>query len=193
MPGKNVRDAGQIEAPATTLLPSRARTDARRRGVGQPGRSGPPGNGNARTHGLHTMRKAIATLGGRLISRRTRVGRQLHAWRAALADDLGGFDALSTQQRALLDEAVKLKLMLDAVDAWVLTQPSLVNKAKRSLYPIVRERLALVGQLQSLLRDLGLERRPKDPLDLTAYLAGKAPTATTAAPAARDGAGREGT
>ena len=137
------------------------------------------------SHGLKALKRAVRTLGSRTIDRRTRVGKALTAWRSDLAADLGGFDALSTQQRALLDEAVKLKLMLDAVDAWVLAQPSLIDKRKRALLPVVRERLALVGQLQSLLRDLGLERRPKDPLDLTAYMAGKAPTpptATTAAP-----------
>ncbi|MEO7329122.1 MAG: hypothetical protein ABI193_11115 [Minicystis sp.] len=107
------------------------------------------------------------------IDRRTTVGRQLATWWSDLATDLGGADQLSTQQGALVDEAVKLKLMLDSVDAWVLSQPTLVNKTKRSLLPIVRERLALVAQLQSILRDLGLERRTKDPLDLNAYLRAK--------------------
>jgi len=157
---------------------------------GKPGRSGPPGNGNARTHGLHTLRKAVAILGSRIINRRTRVGRQLAAWRADLATDLGGMDQLSTQQRALLDEAVKLKLMLDSVDAWVLAQPSLVNKAKRCLLPVVRERLALVGQLQSLLRDLGLERKARDVTDLRAYLATRTAAPPPGSPAERctDGA-----
>jgi hypothetical protein len=34
------------------------------------------------------------------VDRRTRVGKALAAWRAALAVDLGGLDQLSTQPRA---------------------------------------------------------------------------------------------
>ncbi len=63
--------------------------------------------------------------------------------------------------------------MLDSVDAWVLAQPSLVERRKRALLPVVRERLALVGQLQSFLRDLGLERRARDVTDLATGLAAK--------------------
>ena len=121
--------------------------------------------------GLYALKRAISTLGRRTIDRRTTIGKALAAWRADLASDLGGVDLLSTKQRALLDEAVKLKLMLDSVDAWVLAQPSLVDKRKRSLLPVVRERLSLVSQLQSLLRDLGLERKARDVTDLQTYLA----------------------
>ena len=125
------------------------------------------------SHRLKVLKRAVRALGNQIIDRRTAVGKALAAWRADLGADLGGADALSTQQRALLDEAVKLKLMLDSIDAWVLAQPSLVNKQKRSLFPVVRERLALVGQLQRLLRDLGLERKARDVTDLASYLATK--------------------
>ena len=43
-----------------------------------------------------------------------------------------------------------------------------VNRQRR-LHPVVRERQALVGQLQSLLRDLGLARREPEPEDSIAY------------------------
>jgi len=39
---------------------------------------------------------------------------------------------------------------------------------------VVRERASLVNQLQSILRDLGLERRSRNVPDLTTYLASKA-------------------
>ena len=135
------------------------------------------------SHGLKAMKRVVSTLGRRTIDKRTTVGKNLVAWSAALAEDLGGIDQLSTPQRTLVDEAVKLKLILGAVDAWVLQQPHLVDRRKRALLPVVRERLALVAQLQSILRDLGLERRAKDPLDLNAYLAAKStPAPTTIAP-----------
>ena len=69
--------------------------------------------------------------------------------------------------------AVRSKLLVDSVDAYVLAMPSPVNK-RRCLYPVVKERQALVSQLQSLLRDLGLDRRVKTVPDLSAYLATRA-------------------
>src|SRR5205823_4718433 len=83
----------------------------------------------------------------------------------------GGPDGITTQQLALVDLAVRSKLLVDSVDAYVLAMPSPVNRQRRCLHPVVRERQALVGRLQSLLRDLGLERRQKAVQDLEAYLA----------------------
>ena len=93
---------------------------------------------------------------------------------APLIANLGGEDAVSTQQLALVDLAVRTKLLADSVDAYVLAMPSPVNRQKRCLHPVVRERQALVGQLQSILRDLGLERRVKAVTDLQTYLATQA-------------------
>jgi hypothetical protein len=71
--------------------------------------------------------------------------------------------------------AVRTKLLIDSVDAYVLAMPSPVNRQRRCLHPVVRERQSLVTQLQSILRDLGLERRSRNVPDLTTYLASKAP------------------
>jgi hypothetical protein len=103
--------------------------------------------------------------------RSTALGRALHEWRESLLSDLGGAEAITTQQLALVDLAVRSKLLVDSVEAYVLSMPSPVNRQRRCLHPVVRERQALVGQLQSLLRDLGLERRAKPVADLAAYLA----------------------
>ena len=51
------------------------------------------------------------------------------------------------------------------------TSEKCVNKRARALFPVVKERQALVGQLQSILKDLGLSRRAKQLPDLTAYIA----------------------
>ncbi len=126
-----------------------------------------------RKSGQYALKRAIRMLGTRAIDRRTRVGRQLAAWRTDLVGDLGGVDQLSTQQRALVDEAVKLKLLLDSIDGWLFAQPSLVDRRKRALLPVVRERTALVSQLQSLLRDLGLERKAREVPTLASYLVEK--------------------
>lgn len=121
-------------------------------------------------HGLVTMKAAVKGLGGRVIDKRTTLGKSLSKWRADLIRDLGGADAISTQMSAVIDLAVKSKLILDSIDSWLLTQPSLVNARKRSLLPAVRERQALADGLMRYLVALGLERRVHE-LDLNEALA----------------------
>ena len=57
--------------------------------------------------------------------------------------------------------AYKSKLLLDSIDTWLLTQPTLVNVRKRSLIPIVLQRQTLADGLARYLTQLGLERRHK--------------------------------
>jgi len=87
------------------------------------------------------------------------VGKALAAWRSELLTDLGGAAAISTQEAALVDAAMKTQLILDSVDAWLLQQPSLVSKRNRSVLPAAHDRNALVSTLRGLLGDLGLRRR----------------------------------
>jgi hypothetical protein len=82
-------------------------------------------------------------LGSNAIDKRTTLGKALGKWRADLVADLGGADAISTQESALVDLAVKSKLLLDSVDTWLLTQKSLVNAKKKTILPVVRERQTL--------------------------------------------------
>jgi hypothetical protein len=127
--------------------------------------------------GVYTLKKAVAMLGNRTMPpKSTALGRELRAWRAALVSDLGGVETVSTQQEALIDLAVRSKLMVDSIDAYVLGMPSPVDKRHRRLWPVVRERQSLVAQLQSLLRDLGLERKAKEVPSLAAYIAARAAT-----------------
>jgi len=143
----------------------------KRRGHGVRGRSGPPGNANARKHGLNTLKRTVSERGLHAIDQRTVLGRALSAWRNELVADLGGLENISTQELALVGEAVKTKLLLDSVDGWLLIQPTLINKRTRSVLPVVRDRLALVATLRGLLGDLGLARRTKAGLSLSEYLA----------------------
>ena len=131
--------------------------------------------GRPRTHGLATLRRTVNQIGNRVLDRRTAVGKALAAWRADLVRDLGG--DVSTQQAALIELAVKTKLMLDSIDAWLLTQPSLVLARKRTLLPVVRERMQLSDALARYLGQLGLERRAKPVPDLAAYLTARTPPA----------------
>jgi hypothetical protein len=129
--------------------------------------------------GVYTLKKAVQTLGSRALPpKSTALGRELRVWREALITDLGGVEMVSTQQTALVDMAVRTKLLVDSVDAYVLAMPSPVNRQRRCLHPVVRERQAIVNQLQALLRDLGLDRRAKPTMDLAMYLASQAKPTT---------------
>jgi len=132
------------------------------------------GNGKKKPRGYQkhtTLKKAVKGLGGRVIDKRTQLGKALAKWRTDLIQDLGGRENISTQQEALVDLAVKSKLILDSIDSWLLTQPSLVNARKRSLLPAVRERQQLADGLARYLGMLGLERRGRDLPDLARELA----------------------
>jgi hypothetical protein len=129
------------------------------------------GRGRPPTHGLGTLKRTLGELGGRVIDRRTALGKQLAAWKAALIRDLGG--DVSTQQEAIIDLAVKTRLLLDSIDAWLLMQPSLVNARKKALLPVVRERQQLADALARYLGQLGLDRKAGDVLSLHEYLAAK--------------------
>lgn len=124
-------------------------------------------------HGTTALRKALK--GARTIDKRTRVGKALAAWRADLIRDLGGAPALSTQQLALVELAVRTKLILDSIDTWLLSQPTLINKRSRSVLPVVRERTQLADSLARTLNQLGLARVAADePTSLASYLKAKA-------------------
>jgi hypothetical protein len=121
--------------------------------------SGLPGPGRIPTHGFSVLKQAVNGLGNRAIDRRTVTGKALAQWRKDLIADLGGIDNISTQQSAIIDLCVKSKLILDSVDAWLLTQPSLINKQKRSIISAVIQRQTLADALARHLGQLGLERR----------------------------------
>src|SRR5262249_30826867 len=116
--------------------------------------------GRPLTHGITRLKEAVNGLGNRLIDKRTVTGKALALWRQDLIDDLGG--NVSTQQLAVIDVAVKNKLLLDSIDTWLLTQPTLINKRKKAVLPAVRERVTLADSLLRCLEKLGLERRVKE-------------------------------
>jgi len=95
------------------------------------------------------------------IDRRTAAGRALVTFRSELLQDLGGEAAVSAQKRAIVDLAVRTRLYVDSIDAWIVAQPTLINARRRALLPVLRERQALADSLARLLGQLGLERRQK--------------------------------
>ena len=135
-----------------------------------------PGPGRPPKQGLWSLKRAVQRLGGRVIDKRTTIGRQLASWRAELISDLGGHEAISTGEKQLVELAVRTKLMLDSIDAWILTQPTLVLHRKRTIIPVVKERTALADQLARFLGQLGLKRRVREAITIDEYLKSKGAT-----------------
>jgi len=135
-------------------------------------------------HGISLMKRALKAGGARALDRRTRVSKALDQWRDQLISDLGGQEAVSTQQRAIINVAVKTKLLLDSVDAWLLQQPSLINLRKRAVHPAILQRQQLADSLIRAMVQLGLERKAKV-LSLSDYLTnGKTKPSPAPAPSA---------
>jgi hypothetical protein len=124
-------------------------------------------------HGLTRLMRAVSEANGRglRLDRRTRIGRALHAFSQELVEDHGGLEAVSARQRGLvLDVAVPLKLLIDSGVGWVLSQKTLVNSRRRAFHPIVGELASLLSRYQSVMKDLGLPRKPKPVPSLAEYL-----------------------
>jgi hypothetical protein len=123
------------------------------------------------THAYAPLKRAVRVLGTKAVDRRTRVGKALDAWRRDLIADLGGLENISTQERALIDEAVLTKLILSSINVWMLKQQSLVSNKNRGALPVVLHRNQLVTTLKALLESLGLKRRSKPVKLLAEFIA----------------------
>jgi hypothetical protein len=86
--------------------------------------------------------------------------------RAQFIADKGGLEAISTAERLLIDLAVEAALKHQRVSAYLSTLPSLVDKRHRKVWTVVLDAARLSDRLQSLLKDLGLERKVKPVADV---------------------------
>lgn len=135
--------------------------------------SRPPKNRPYQRHGLYVLKGALSAVGkdrGWLESLGD-TGENLRAWRDAIIADLGGEDAISAQERVVVEAATTTYLLLSSVDRFLLEQESLVNKSRRKLFPVVLERQRLADALVRYLDTLGLGRRVREAPDLRTYLA----------------------
>ncbi len=98
-------------------------------------------------HGLNALKAQVKVRGLQAIDRRTAAAQALVAWRRELLSDLGGEESVSAQQMALVDMAVRTRLYVDSLDAWLMEQESLVNRKRKSVLPVLRERQQLVDSL----------------------------------------------
>jgi hypothetical protein len=175
--GRVVARPGQRQDRRT--LPRRA-VDGSRRGA----------RGRQR-HGLTALKRVITKLGSRTIDHAidagTSLGRTLAAWRRDLTADLGGAEHVSTQQAAMIELAVRTRLMLDSVDTFIVTMPSLVNRRRSILFPIVAQRQSLARDLAHFLGSSAWSAGRRRPSTLAT-----ASPADTRYPSGHEGAKAEG-
>ena len=73
----------------------------------------------------------------------------------------------------IVELAVRTRLLIEHIDHWIMSQDTIINKRKRSIYPIVRDRREQVDSLSRLLAQLGLQRVPKSVKSLAEYIESK--------------------
>ncbi len=121
-------------------------------------------------HGLAVLKRKILMNGLKLVDERTLAAKMLVEWRTGIENDLGGPEAISSQQATLIELACRTKLILEHIDSYILGQESIIDLERKSVYPVVRERGTLANSLVYLLAQLGLERKPRRARSLQSYL-----------------------
>ena len=128
------------------------------------GASGVPERGRDGTGALPAIRHALSILtkeNDDWFAGLGAVGEVVRSWKAELINDLGGDDAVSTQQRVIIDLAIKTFVILDRFDAWFLPQVAAVDKRTKTLLPMVRERQQLADTLARYMAQLDLKPKAK--------------------------------
>src|SRR5690242_16926194 len=95
--------------------------------------------------GLYAVQNTLKAIGNQdhWIDSLGEIGLELKAFQSAIIQDMGGDENISAMERSIIDLATKTFLMLQTVDRFLLEQPSLVNKSKRQLFPVVLQRQTL--------------------------------------------------
>jgi len=138
--------------------------------------------GRRSRHGLFVPMVKVKLKGMRAIDKRMAGARDALAFKENLVNALGGEPELSPQKRKLVELCARAALLLDAADAWILEQPSIVNARTRALHPAVLQRQALAEHLAKLLDRLGLERIPRKVPSLSEYVRSKYAAGTEPTP-----------
>ena len=112
--------------------------------------------------GLVPLVRRVSVQGLRAVDARSAPMRAVRAWKDEIVAALGGKDTLSPQRTTLVDLAARTQLFISHVDSYLLDLPSLINRRRRSLIPIVEQRQRLVESLAKLLGQLSLDRKMID-------------------------------
>ena len=139
------------------------------------GRSGLPTECRHVSHGLRAMQRAMGELcdSDDWLEALGPLGEAVRDWQKDLVNDLGGEDAISAQQRVVINTASKTMVLLASVDDYLL-RTSFIDRRKKRLRPIVQQRMAMADGLSRAMSLLGLDKKTPPAVDLKSYLEAKA-------------------
>jgi hypothetical protein len=109
----------------------------------------------------------LTQLTTRRLDGRSAVAVQVRRFMADITSDLGG--DLSRAQATILEDAAQSWIIRQSLDDYLARQPSLVTK-RRTLLPIVTDRMRIAEHLAKQLDRLGLQRTAKPVADLRTQL-----------------------
>jgi hypothetical protein len=89
-------------------------------------------------------------------------GVALRQWRGEIISDLGGEESITAMERALVETLTRSYLILESIDRYLVSLPSVVNKQKHATFTVVMQRQQLADSLARNLERLGLRRRAKE-------------------------------
>jgi hypothetical protein len=130
----------------------------------------PKGSENHKIHGHYQRKVLLKDVQLLDISRQNKLGRVVIEQAEAIYQDGGGKEQFSELKQHLVSRYLITELMIQSVDRWLLEQPSLINRAKRCIFPIVSERNRLVSVSLQLAQAIGLERKQKPVHTLESYI-----------------------
>src|SRR5262249_24094707 len=117
------------------------------------------GRGRPATHGLYALKKSVAKLTTRRLDGRSALAVAVRRWKEDIRRDLGG--DLSRAQETILEVAAQSWVIVSSLDDWIARQPSLVTK-KRTVLPVVVQRMQIAEGLARNLERLGLQRKARE-------------------------------
>jgi hypothetical protein len=121
--------------------------------------------------GYFAAKAALVRFGSHAFDGRTRIAKALDEFHDALVADLGGPEAISKQQEIIITLATRTHFLVESLDAYIFSMKSPVNKQRRCLYPVIRERQSLADSLAKHLAMLGLEKKQPPEKKLHEYIA----------------------
>jgi hypothetical protein len=103
------------------------------------------------------------------IDKRSLAARHLFRWKKQLVAALGGEGEISPQRMCLVDLAVRTRLFVESLDAFLVGEKSLMNGKAKSVLPVLMQRQTLADSLTKILKTLGLNRQHGKILSLKEY------------------------
>jgi hypothetical protein len=86
------------------------------------------------------------------------LGRPLQQWVDGVIDSFGGETRITPQKKSAIILAAKSLLICEAVDRYLFSLPSIINRSRREVFSIVLQRKELVNAFGRQLADIGMNK-----------------------------------